>query len=434
LWIYQISGVILEMIQDSRQVNSDEGTGPDNVYVARQPVFDREMNIWGYELLFREGAGSQSAAFQDGDLATSRVIADGFGLATEWLRENQRVLINYPASMLLGGSPRALPPETAVVEILETVRPDREILEICIQLKEEGYSLALDDFVGSPGYEPLLELADLVKVDVLGMHRDELERIVNDLQRHKCLLLAEKVEDLEMFDCCRELGFSYFQGFFFSRPQLVSGKKLSSSRISKVNLLQELGRPDLDFTRISEIIKGDVSLSYRLLRYINSPGMGLAYDVKSISQAVTMLGQRRIAAWLRVLVLADMDPSPRARELLFFCLQRAWFLEAVCDRGEAVCMESDSMFLLGLFSSLDALLAQPMEEIVQKISLDERLRDVLMGRNPEMQAWLDLAMAGERGQWDIVERTLKHLGVSREDAARIQNQATARARQFLDLV
>ncbi|WP_051822838.1 EAL and HDOD domain-containing protein [Desulfonatronum thiodismutans] len=408
------------------------GSATEDMYVARQPVFDPEMRVWGYELLFRQSARSCTAEIGDLDVATAQVMVNGFSLAAEWLTPRQKVLINYPENLLLQGMPRALPAETAVVEILETVRPNPEVLEICRQLKDEGYTLALDDFVGGPGFEPLLELADIVKVDVLGVEPGNLDVVVGGLLRHRCTLLAEKVENLEVFHRCRDLGFTLFQGYFFSRPQIVAGKNLSSSQTSRLNLLQALGAPDLDMTQITKIIQADVSLSYRLLRYINSPGIGLPYQVRAITQAANMLGQRRIALWLRVLILADMNPALHSRELLSFCLQRARFLEMLSQAQSSTALPPDSMFLFGLFSSLDALLSQPMPDIIGKLSLEPRLARALLGDDPELQTWLDLALASESGSWSQAEMILDRLGIERDSVAKAQNKATSWAKHFME--
>lgn len=410
---------------------TDDSSEP--IFVARQPVFDQNMRIWGYELLFRDSAQSAVARIDDGNVATSRVISDGFSLAQEWLKPGQRVLINYPAPMLTQGAALALPPSVAVVEILETVLPEAEILAICAQLKEEGYILALDDFVGDPGFEPLLELADLVKVDVLQLSPDRLAEVVQGIKLFSVELLAEKVEDLAMFDLCRDLGFSLFQGYFFSRPQTMTGRKLSANQISKLKLLENLNAPDLDLGQIAKIVQTDVSLSYRLLRYINSAGVGLRYEVTSIAQAVNLLGQRKVAAWLRVLIMSDMNSTPRAAELLFFCLQRARFLELLSTNHSSPPQGPDAMFLLGLFSCLDALLDQPMTEIVAKIALEERLAKALLGSDPELGVWLSLAVDSERGEWERAGAALDALDIDHRHAAQMHNIAGVLARKFLDM-
>ncbi len=420
-------------INNSTDSSGENNSSAEAVYVARQPVFDADMQVWGYELLFRQSAQSNKAVIEDDSVATSQVMTDGFNLATEWLDPNQKVLINFPETMLTDGLPRILPANVVVVEILETVEPTPLVLDVCRQLKNEGYTLALDDFVGDPGFEPLLELADMVKVDVLGLDQKRLNCIMSGLKKYPCVLLAEKVEDLALFDQCRNAGFTLFQGYFFSRPQIVAGKKLSTNQISKLKLLQELGAPDLDMERLSGIIKADVSLSYRLLRYINSPGMGLRYAVNSIGQAVNLLGQNKISAWLRVLILADMNPAPHSMELLFFTLQRARFMELLIKSKPMTSVPSDSMFLFGLFSSLDALLSQPMNDIVRRLSLDKRLKQALLGEDPELQTWLDLALASESGYWEQAEIALSKLNIDHQQAASAHNEATVWARSFLEV-
>lgn len=419
------------MVNINSDLISNENLEP--VYVARQPVFDTDMEIWGYELLFRSGTESNLASFEDGDMATSRVVVDGFSMAVDMLTPGQKVLINYPSSMLLKKVPWALPSETAVVEILETVEPDQDILKICKQLKSDGYVLALDDFVGSPGYEPFLEIADIVKVDVLDLGPQKLVDVAKNLQNYPCIMLAEKVEFLETFDFCRKIGFKLFQGYFFSKPQIVSGKKLAANQLSKLDIMRELGAADIDMKKISHIIQADVSLSYRLLRYINSAGMGLTHKIKSISQAVNMLGQRKISTWLQVIVMAEMNSTARAGELLQLSLQRARFLEIICKHTRTTPLPPDSMFILGLFSYLDALLSQPMEEIIEKISLEPRMSEALLGHDKELGVWLSLVKACERGDWESAAAALKLTGLNSSVAAISMNAAGIWARKFLDM-
>jgi c-di-GMP phosphodiesterase len=402
------------------------------IYVARQPVFGRNMAIWGYELLFRHSSQCTTARIEDADEATARVIADGFGLVADLLEPTQKVLINYPGALLLQGAPWALPSEVAIVEILETVQPTPDVVSACAQLKNDGYVLALDDFVGQPGFEALLELADLVKVDVLNLEYPRIKAIVDDLRRIGTRrLLAEKVEDLAMFNQCRELGFELFQGYFFSRPELVSGRKLSANQISKLQLLKELGSPNLELRQIAGIVQHDVSLSYRLLRYINSPGVGLPNQITSINQAVNLLGQRKISAWLRVLILSEMKTTPQSGELLFLSVQRARFLETMGRVAGPGGLAGEGMFLLGLFSFLDAIMGQPMNEILGKLSLDPRLEAALLGQDARLQAWLDLAAACERGHWDQTETLLAGLGLGSRETAKTLNESTLWAKQFL---
>lgn len=415
------------------QNEQEQSTFFEPVFVARQPVFDVNMDIWGYELLFRHSAQCSKADFENGDVATASVIADGFGMAEEWLAPGQKLLINYPASMILQGAPMTLPASIAVVEILETVRPEQGILEMCLELKNEGYTLALDDFVGDPGFEPLLEQADIVKVDVLNIAPGSMESVLESLKKYSCTLLAEKVENLESFEHCKEMGFELFQGYFFSKPKIVQGRRLSANQLSKLELINILGSDDLDLAGITKVIEADVSLSYRLLRYINSVSTEMTYKINSISHAVSMLGQRRISTWLQVIVLAEMNTTARASEVLFLSLQRAKFLELMVLQNRTAPMSADSMFILGLFSMLDALLSQPMKDVLEKISLEPGLTQALTGENKELRLWLDLAIACEKGDWGYAEDALKKIGISSAQAAMVLNKSTAWASRFLSM-
>lgn len=290
----------------------------DKIFVARQPIFTADMEIWGYELLFRHGENVQAAVITDGDQATTQVIADGYTLAIQGMRKNAKALINFPRNVLISHAPYVLPSDRCVVEILETVHPEPEVMDACLELKNQGYILALDDFVGEPGFEPLCELADIVKVDILNKTPADVMAIVKGLSRYKAQLLAEKVENLDMFKVCKNLGFVYFQGYFFSKPEVIPGRKLSASQITKVKLLKELSDSGTETERLVDIIQTDLSISYRLLQYINSARFGFQNKIESIHRAATMLGRQNLRQWLQVIILSDMNGTDKAQELVAF--------------------------------------------------------------------------------------------------------------------
>ncbi len=304
----------------------------DKFFVARQPVFTAEMQLWGYELLFRHGENSQEAVFFDGDQATTQIIADGYNLAVRGLRQGARVLVNFPRSVLVGGAPYLLPSEQCVVEILETVMPEPDVLSACRELTKRGYTLALDDFEGGPGLEALCEMVDIIKVDILGKTPAEVMAIVRGVTKYNAKLLAEKVENYDIFKVCRNIGFTYFQGFFFNRPEVIPGRKLSTSQINKIKLLKELSAPDVDSSRLVEIIQTDLSISYRLLKYINSAFFGLQIKVTSIPRAVSMLGCRNLRQWLQVVILSDVNTEDKAHELVRISVQRGRFLQILAEK------------------------------------------------------------------------------------------------------
>lgn len=373
------------------------------IFVARQPVFDAKLNVWGYELLFRHSGESNAANVTDQNLATSKVIADGFSLALQGISPGKRVLINFPAKLIMDGTALALPKESCVVEILETVKPTPKILDACAKLRDAGYTLALDDFVGQPGFEPFLEYTDLIKVEILGQTKEQIKTITSKLKKTKCKLLAEKVEDKETFEFVKKLGYDYFQGYFFSRPEIVPGRKIASSAMAKIELLKLLNQQECEFDELTTVIGRDISLSYRLLRFINSSAFSLRYKVDSITQAITLLGLRPLKQWAMVVLLSDIDASPRGEVLIYFSLQRARFLEQIHRFMPNRSFQPETMFLLGLFSKLDALLGQPMAEVLAGMPLEEDVKSALCGEDSEAQTWLELLDSVERGDWAIVQ-------------------------------
>lgn len=398
------------------------------VFVARQPVFTQSMEVWGYELLFRDSAEAMAAGVIDDEAATNSVLADGIASAASGVPGGRKFLVNFPESLLMSEAAYAMPVELGVVEILESVTPSEEVLCAIRELRKEGYTIAVDDFMGEEAMRPLVELADIVKVDVLGLDGDieRIGQVVDSLPSGKTLL-AEKVEGRELFDALREMGFDLFQGFFFSKPELVSGKKLSAGEISRMQLMQELGSDDISPERISEILSHDPSLSYRLFRYLNSASFGLSVKINSVHRAVSMLGTRQITQWLRSALLSDLNPSPRGAELAYYSVLRARFMELLCGESEA-CKIDEPMFIIGLFSLLDAMLDVRMLDVLEELPLDETVKKALTGKS-KLHQLLMLAHSFERGYWADCDQRIKTLELSPERVttlyARARNWAAA---------
>lgn len=382
----------------------------DKFFVARQPIFTAQMRVWGYELLFRHGEDIEEAVFADGDQATTQLIADGYNLAVRGLRQGAKALVNFPRRMLVGEAPYVLPADQCVVEILETVTPEPEVLSACFELKKRGYALALDDFEGGAGLEPLCEVVDIIKVDVLGKTPTQVRAIVEDLNKYDATLLAEKVENHDIFKVCRNLGFTYFQGFFFNRPEIIPGRKLSTSQVNKIKLLRELSAPEVESSRLVEIIQTDLSISYRLLKYINSAFFGLQIKVTSIPRAVSMLGSRNLRQWLQVVILSDVSTEDKAHELVRISVQRARFLQLLAAR-HPMPFDQDGMFLLGFFSLLDAILDQSMDLVLEGIPLDPAIKQALVDPHDSNAAWVELLDEIDRCNWPRLTRKAEQLGV-----------------------
>jgi EAL and modified HD-GYP domain-containing signal transduction protein len=412
--------------------SSADNTMYQPIFVARQPIFTPKLDIWGYELLFRHSGTAGQAQFPDSDVATSKVIADGYDLAQSGLSSGIKALVNFPRKLLLEEAAYTLPAEQAVIEILETVSPEPEVLQACNNLKANNYLLAVDDFVGQPGYEPLLELADIVKVDVLNMNQAQISQIAKNLRPYNCQLLAEKVETQEVFNQTLQLGFDFFQGFFFSKPEIVPGRSLSSNQVSRLRLLNNLSKEEFQPSEFSKIIQSDLSLSYRLLRYINSPSLGLIKEITSIEHAVRLLGQKPLLRWLRIIVMADLNPSVRGMELISRSAQRGRYLQLLSEVAPETPFSADSMFLFGLFSLLDAILDQPMGDILKHLPLEPQLVKALTQGEEQTNKWLELLKAQERGNWAQAENLFKELQLPEKKSAICYIQAMQWANALLD--
>jgi EAL and modified HD-GYP domain-containing signal transduction protein len=408
-------------MESPEEAKGDESL--EKVFVARQPIFDLKMKLWGYELLYRHAAGADGAQFADGAVATAKVIADGVVLGRSGLSPAEKTLVNFPMDLLLGGFGFALPSESCIIEILETVDPTPEILQALHKLKSAGYTLALDDFVGQPEHAPFLELADIIKVDVLATSPEDLPGLAARLGGGKRLLLAEKVEHEAMRQKTLGLGFSLFQGFFFQRPEVITGRKMSSSEMSKLKLLKELADEDFDPGVVAKIIESDLSLSYRLLRYINSASFGRLNAIDSIRQAMMVLGQRNLSKWLQAVLMSDLNPTPKGKELVFMSVRRAKFLELLGRLLLHPPAKPDALFVLGLFSLLDSLLGQPMEDVLKGLPLTSELEEALKGGQGQAGDLLNLAQDMEQADWKAVEDILDELDLPANTASELNADA-----------
>lgn len=319
----------------------------------------------------------------------------------------------------------ALPKEICVVEVLETITPSPEMVAALRKLKTHGYILALDDYVGQPGYEEIIALADIVKVDLLGMDAERLREVSAGLGKYGCRLLAEKVEDRATYDLARGLGFSLFQGFFFSRPETMTGSKVPTPVMAKMRLLRALSGEDYDVRELSKIISTDPSVSYRLLNFINSAAFSLRANIQSISQALTLLGRQQIKQWFLAVIISDFDSSAKVQEAAYTSLQRARYLESMGKLLKSRQFPAETLFLLGLFSRLDVLLSQPMDKLLQNIPLNKDVEAALLSKPSPYWSWLSLVEDIEIGNWEDVFQFLDNRELDREASASNYSEAIA---------
>ncbi|NMC50194.1 MAG: HDOD domain-containing protein [Desulfovibrio sp.] len=412
----------------------DENPGEhvfEPVFVARQPIVDGESRVYGYELLFRSGVSETTARMADADTATSKVLADGLPLALEIMLEPKKLFINFTQELLRKKSPLALPSEICVVEILEDVAPDPEVLAACRDIKNAGYLIAVDDFVGQPELAPFVDMADIVKVDVLGQPAARIAALAGPPLSRGISLLAEKVEDKATYDTAREAGFRYFQGYYFSRPEVVSGRKPPIGVVSRVRLLRELAHPDNDGDRLEAILSSDPGLSFRLLKYLNSAAFFRLDKITSLSHAMMVMGQNPLRKWLMAVVLSDMAHTPLGREISFQSLTRARFLELLSGYPGRMSHSPDSMFMLGLFSRMDALMGQSMAEVAARLPLDGDLLAALRGQPSQPGKMLALLTDLEHGNWNTALPIFADMKIDPADAARQYAASLAWAKDIL---
>ncbi|WP_188398652.1 EAL and HDOD domain-containing protein [Sporomusa sp. GT1] len=402
----------------------------ETVYVARQPIFNRTQKVFAYELLFRNDFSNVYAAL-DGDQATTKVINNSFLIfGIETLTAGKRAFINFTANSLINDIPSLLPQELVAVEILEDVFPDENIVSACKKLKSKGYLIVLDDFIFKPVYEPFIKLADIIKVDFLSTSHQERLDLIERCKQYPIKFLAEKVETHEEFQLALKEGFSYFQGYFFCKPLMMSSKTLPEYKMNHLQILQEIHKPELEFNTIESIIKRDVSLSYKLLKFINSPLFGFRNRISSLRQALTLLGQKEVAKWISIIALKNVaDDKPG--ELILSSLIRARFAESLAS-GKVLQQKINNAFLMGMFSHIDALLDRPLQEILEEISLDEEIKHALLEtRNNRLLLLYKLIKSYEEADWEAHSLYVREIGIKEKDVLQAYRESLSWAHDLL---
>lgn len=380
-------------MQQSRALAPETGART-SALVARQPILDRQRRLHGYELLYR--CAEPGGGIGDGERATASVLTTSFlDIGSDQLLGRYPAFINATREFLLARSALALPADSLVIEILEDVHVDEALVRAVRELRDAGYRIALDDFVYRPAWEPLLALAQVVKIDVLAMDVDGVREQLRHIARYDVQLLAEKVETAEQFRQLLELGFHLFQGYFFAKPAVVTGARVPASRLALLRLVATVQDPAAEIDAVAALVSQDPSVSFRLMRFINSAAVALPMPVTSIQRAVVYVGQQSLRRWVTLIALSSMDDKPTA--LTRLALARARMCErllAESGRGDA-----DEAFTVGLFSTLDAFMDQPLADVLATLPLSGGVRAALLdGEGPAGEA-LACVGAYERGEW-----------------------------------
>ncbi len=387
-----------------------------SIYVARQPILDQSGDVFAYELLFRDGITSAFPEIHE-DLATQSLLLSSYvDIGFDTIAGDSRVFVNFTNETLTALLPQLFPKEKLVIEILENIDPTPQLLAACVKLKEMGYIFALDDFRYEPRFEPLIDISSFVKLDFLITPRDEIESLVERFNARGIPLLAEKVETQEQYRWAEAAGFNYFQGYYFSKPEVITSTTMGSAKINLMQILAEVVNEDYDIEKIEQLVARDVSIFYKLLRYINSAMFQTAREITSIKHAVLLLGKKEFRSFIS-LVLAGEMASSKPLELTRLALIRAKYCEQV---AATVAAEKDHsvFFLLGLFSFLPAMLDNDMASILDNLPLQPRLNEALLQESGPLADYLQLAKAVERGHWTASETLHERIGITDHQSMR----------------
>lgn len=370
-------------------------------FIARQPIFDRGGEVYGYELLFRSGLENRYTA-TDGDAAVRDVVDNLLNSGARTLTAGRKAFINCTRQFLVNEYATLLPKDETIIEILETIEPDAEVVSACKKLKALGYEIALDDFVYAEKFQPFIELADIIKIDFKLSGPGDRRKAVTKYSPLRIRMLAEKVETRAELAEARDSGYVYFQGYFFCEPQILPTRHVPAFKLHYLRILQAISKPELDRDEMVALIDQEVSLCYKLLRFVNSPLFGFRRDISSTLHALNLLGDRAVKKWAAVAAVLGMCGN-EPNELVQTSLTRGRCCELLAPNlGEG--KHEQSLFLLGVFSLMDAMLGRPLPEIVAEIALPDAVRAALLGRTNLYREILDLVIAFEAGRWSEVSQ------------------------------
>jgi c-di-GMP-related signal transduction protein len=385
--------VPINLAVESTSVTSPPA-GLGSRYVARQPILTSSEQVFGYELLFRDGVEDYFQS-KDPDAASRSTVDTSMLMGLDILCDGRRAFINCTRDTLLKDYVTLLPPGQAIAEIVKSVTVDDLVEAACIRLKEGGYTIALDDFVVDDPRVALARFADIIKVDVRNTSPEQQAAILQRYATSSCRLLAKTVETRDEFSASKNAGFSYFQGYFFRKPELLHAREIPKNRVNYLRLLQAISHDDLELLEVDRIIKGEPSLCYRLLRYLNSAAFGFSSEIHSVKHGLSILGEREIRRWVRM-VAALGAGQDKPSDLVLSAMVRARYCELL---GAKIPHGESDLFLVGLLSLMDAILEIPMGVVLEGISLDRETRAVLLGQKSTLDSVYRLMLYQEAADW-----------------------------------
>lgn len=384
-----------------------------DVFLARQPIFDKGNRIFGYEILYRDGTANAFSADADQDFASGNALTRCFlNFGMDSLTNGTRAFVNFTSEFLKNDIATIFPKEQLVVEILETVQVDDSIIAACTALKDAGYTLAIDDFTVQPGYDRLIPLADIIKVDFKQSPPDEQRDIVRRYRREGLHFLAEKVETDEEHRRALDVGYDYFQGYFYARPEMNHTKKILPFAHTRQMLMQCINEPEPNYDEITHLIESDLAFSYEILRLVNSAYFAQRMPVTSVRRAVVMLGIQELRKWMYIIFLTDVEKG-KPSEIVLTSMVRGRFMENLTGSAGRADMRHTAM-TIGMFSLLDVLLECSMDNAIAGMNFSDPVRDVLCGKATEgfLAQCYQAVLSYEQGLWGKAVEIAGKFGVS----------------------
>lgn len=393
--------------------------------MASHPIFTRDMDIFAHELLFRQCRDDECAVIENFDEATNKIIADGFALASSRLGRQGLLSVNVGYDNIMSKFVLALPPARVLLEVPGDVNASPDFLDVCKELRGAGYRFLVDNYVESNrSSRDLVRLADYLRVPVDGVDGQVVARIRKSFSGWGGKLVASRVESWEVFEGCKFLGFDYFQGFFFSYPKDMVGRKISSHKANRLNLMRLLSDDEVELSQVVKAISADQALSVRLLQFVNSAAFSLGSRVDSLGRAASLVGLNTLKKWAMAAALSDVDPSDRGVELSGRLLQGAMFLGMLGGAHVQNAPEADTLYMLGLLNNVDALMGLKMTDIVNDMPLKSGIKKALVRDEREpLTRYLKLIDAIWRNRWSEARSILREVGVPLHTAAQLYMQA-----------
>lgn len=385
---------------------------PVDVYVARQPIYDRQLKVCAYELLYRKSENNRFEGVDDNEATASLLASSVLVMNFNDLIDGKKGFINFSEEFLTDEIAHLVPPQKIVIEILERVHLTNKVLAACRKLKASGYTLALDDFIFDRQTleSGIFDIIDIVKVEFTKTSlRDQLLLIKK--YRGKITFLAEKIETKDQLALAQRMGYELFQGFLFSRPTLVNAQDVPILDQNVLQINHELEKADPNFFALAKMVQGDLGLSYKLMRLANTVSYGSKIPIHSIHQALTRIGINHLAKWMNLIMIQNLG-NVSNNELIKNAMIRAKMMEQIAWEMN-LSKKSNDFFITGLFSSLDNLMNQPMEEVVKPLPLSTDIKAALLGKNNVIRQHLDAVHAFETADWDQFNRYMNRLGIPR---------------------